>query len=79
MGSGWDQPNHEDILTDETHAVMSEKDFNALLDYSSSTPSGVYVGKMWKSKVRDSWYLRWYGPHELPDMCSNNHREILIA
>lgn len=79
LSSAWDQPNPEDVLIDKTHALMSENDFNDLLDYSHSQPSGVYVGKMWKSKVRDNWILCWFGPHTDPNMCSGNNREILIA
>ena len=73
---GWFQPNVQDILVDDTHALMEEKDFNELKDYSLSHPSGVYEGKMWKSNLSGTWYLMWYGFSE-GGFCSNNHRKII--
>lgn len=78
LGSHWSQPNVQNIDIDETHALMDEKSFNELKDYSGSLPSGVYEGKMWKRKYKGSWYLAWYGFAE-GDFCSNNFREILLA
>lgn len=74
----WIQPSVHNIEIDETHALMGEVSFKELKDYSASLPSGVYEGKMWKSKYRGSWYLVWYGFAE-GDFCSNNFREILLA
>lgn len=61
MGRHWDQPNR-DKITDitESHATMSRTAFLELAEYSCSIPSGVYLGKMWKSRFADGWYLRWY-------------------
>ena len=50
LSRGWDQPDRQAILIDETYAVMRRRDFNALADYSHSRPSAVYEGKMWKSQ-----------------------------
>lgn len=69
---------------------MSQADFFALAEYSCSTPSGVYPGKMWKHNnyayrpappgIKEQWFLRWFGVSEKgPEWCSNEHREILIA
>lgn len=90
MGRHWDQPNTENFVIDDTHVIMSERDFKALAEYSTTTPSGVYPGKCWKSQVAedlgagkwrwtDRWLLRWFGTCEDPKFCSNHHREIIIA
>lgn len=79
MGKSWDQPSREDILVDDTHALMSEPDFNKLPDYSRSQPTGVYPGKMWKAySGGGSWILRWFGEHPDPKLCSNHSREIIL-
>lgn len=79
----WDQPDLSRILIDDTHAIMDAATFKALHDYSRSFPSGVYHGKMWRSRVIDGGcevnVLRWYGLSDKPRMCSVNEREILIA
>lgn len=81
LGRNWPQPSLDGILVDDTHAVMTHATFNALLEYSRSTPSGVYPGKMWKAVMKDrTAYLCWFGIIEgQPDLCSNNAREILIV
>mgnify|MGYP001774746477 CR=1 FL=1 len=82
MGKYWGQPDANNILIDDTYALMAAADFDKLNEYSQSQPSGVYVGKMWKCRQRgheDKWYLRWYGLHADPGMCSNNSREILVV
>lgn len=80
LGFYWKQPNREDVLTDDTYAVMSENDFKCLPDYSYSQPSGVYNGKMWKHKNRDgTWSLHWYTPSLEVNMCKTEIREILVA
>ncbi|RXN73072.1 hypothetical protein D0Z62_04400 [Providencia rettgeri] len=80
LGKHWAQPNHENILIDDTHVIMGSKDFNLLTEYSNSIPSGVYAGKMWKAIVQDGRaFLRWFGLVEgRDDLCSNNQREIII-
>lgn len=80
LGKHWAQPNHENILIDDTHVIMSSKDFNSLAEYSNSIPSGVYVGKMWKAVAQDGRvFLRWFGLVEgRDDACSNNQREIIV-
>lgn len=49
MGKHWDQPKREFIDIDDTHALMCQKTFDELSDYTMSQPSGVYPGKMWKT------------------------------
>ena len=48
MGSGWRQPDPSRMAFDETHVVLFERDFFELHEYSTSLPSGVYGGKMWR-------------------------------
>lgn len=77
MGKHWEQPHRSRILIDDKHALMTEVDFNKLHDYSTSTPSGVYPGKMWRCYQRGKWWLRWFGLSDDPKFCSNHAREIL--
>ena len=68
LGKSWVQPKVEDITVYSDVAIMSLEDFNLLEDYSSSQPSGVYHGKMWKSCVeqfpnkKGIEYYREHGP-----------------
>lgn len=79
-GRYWSQPPATAITIDDTHALLSHATINALMEYSTSTPSGVYPGKMWKCQHEGRWYLRWYGIVPGNDsVCSNNWREILLA
>jgi hypothetical protein len=76
----WEQPDRESILVDESIAVMSKETFAMLKNYSSSIPTGTYVGKMWKAKSRDGkWYLRWYDKDEDPQYLSIPTREIILC
>ena len=79
MGKHWKQPPVERIVLDDTHAMVDQAGFTMLRDYSCSMPSGVYEGKMWKAKVGETWYLRWYGACDTPGHVSNNQRELLVA
>lgn len=57
------QPYRMDILVNEEFAVMRQSDFDDLKEYTFSSPTGVYPGRMWKAKCHqtDQWLLRWYG------------------
>ena len=81
LGNFWIQPSTENILIDDTHAVMCRDDFNLLVDYSHSVPSGVYPGKMWKTTAQGGrQFLWWFGiSPSRDDICTNNRREILIV
>lgn len=79
LGKYWDQPNRDLIAIDKTHAVMELEEFDRLSEYSTTNPSGVYVGKMWKRWTAKGWYLCWYGRGVFDDSCSNNLREILVC
>lgn len=83
MGKHWEQPDMSRVLIDDTHAIMDQKTFDGLHDYSRSFPSGVYPGKCWRrlSQPHEEkyWWLLWFGYSDAPDCCSNNWRKILIV
>lgn len=79
LSRAWDQPNQRRVICDNTIAQITWYDFDKLKEYSTSQPSGVYIGKMWKGRYdTGKWYLCWYGPHPTPGYCSNNYRDIKI-
>lgn len=43
-----EQPSPEHVLIDDKHALMRRAHFERLLEYSSTTPTGAYIGKMWR-------------------------------
>jgi hypothetical protein len=79
MGKYWRQPDTSRILIDDTHALMEKSTFEALSEYSTTIPTGVYPGKMWRCHYLGTWFLRWFGEHEDPSLCSNHHREIIVV
>lgn len=86
-GKHWQQPSSEDWLFDSKCTLMTQAEFDELLNYSASTPSGVYAGKMWKSfhkwreksGIIERWYLNWYEPTKNDDLLKVECREILIS
>ena len=68
--------DYPSLLLDETHALCSPEDFEAMLEYSASFPTGTYLGKVWKCsdvfyKHRDlsaplKWQLAEYVPCDIP-------------
>lgn len=83
MGKYWEQPDPSKILVDDKHALMDEATFLKIHDYSYSQPSGVYAGKMWRCGRPTSWghrwWLKWFGLHEDPTLCSGHVREIIVV
>lgn len=80
LGFYWKQPTRDQIEIDDTHALMTAHAFDRLSEYTTTNPSGVYPGKMWRSLCNGEWWLRWYGVVDgRPDLCSNNQRRILIV
>jgi hypothetical protein len=66
MGSAWKQPKLSEILIDDTHAVMTQRTFDKLLNYAHSQPTGVYEGKMyrkddylhwWATRISQAWFV----------------------
>ena len=89
LGKYWKQPDPERIMVDDTHAMMNKETFWALSNYSTTRPTGVYPGKMWRAHVPINprqgwdgpckWVLRWFGIVPGNDtVCSNNQRDILL-
>ncbi len=81
LGKYWEQPSTNNILIDDTHALMDEKSFKELKDYSKSQPTGAYEGKMWKATYWDRpgiWFLLWFDFHEDPKFLSTEQREIIL-
>jgi hypothetical protein len=79
MGKYWDQPNREDILVDDVHAIMARTTFEKLKCYDTTLPTGVYVGKMWRRHYEGDDYLVWYDVSKDPDKCSIQQRKILLT
>lgn len=81
LGKHWQQPAVKDITLSDTHALMSQANFDLLREYSSSVPSGTYDGKMWKSQYGpNTWHLCWYGPHpQSSTLIAINRREIVVV
>jgi hypothetical protein len=88
LGRHWDQPDTDNFVIDDTHVMMTRRDFEQLAEYSTTNPSGAYEGKCWKAQTYvkdDKWYpsgpwvLRWFGVSTKgPGYVSNNERIILI-
>jgi hypothetical protein len=79
LGKYWQQPNRDNILIDDTYALMSKHTLDELHEYSMSIPTGVYTGKMWKVKVFGKWILKWFGNENYKGLLSILSREILIS
>ncbi|GAB4059149.1 hypothetical protein GCM10028811_12470 [Uliginosibacterium sediminicola] len=77
-GRHWRQPSCDRVLIDDTHAVVSKADFDMLSNYSTSNPSGVYPGKMWRAEWAGKHYLRWFGDGG-PTKCTNNQRLLIVV
>lgn len=62
MSKGWSQPSLDEITFYRDKVIMTKRTFDRLKEYSTSIPTGVYLGKMWKFRaIEDVWYLRWFG------------------
>lgn len=80
LGRYWKQPRPHEIVLDNTHALVSADAFRRLSEYSSTVPTGVYVGKAWRSYYAGAWFLRWYDAHPTDaDLCSIETRELLVV
>lgn len=79
LGKHWQQPDPREILIDDDHALMTRATFEQLLEYSTSIPSGKYIGKMFKSRRFGCWYLRWYDHDPDPTILFIECRTILLV
>jgi len=60
LGKYWKQPDPAKIKILFGKAWMDKEDFDKLLDYSRSKPTGIYYGKMWKATDDGkTWYLKY--------------------
>jgi hypothetical protein len=89
--SGWDQPSSDSIEIDDMHALMTRATFEALPEYSSTIPTGVYPGKMWRRNdarnatpyspldppVPPDWLLCWYEAQGAG--CAVQWRKVLLV
>lgn len=47
-----------------SEVTLTQKEFDDLLDYSHSLPTGKFTGKRWKRKCSDGWLMGQYGEVE---------------
>lgn len=78
LGRHWSQPPRDRILVDDTHALMSQADFEQLPEYSRSVPTGAYAGKMWRCHFREGWFLCWYAD-DVPGRVKTQWRPLLVV
>lgn len=69
LGKHWSQPDRKAIVILNGIAVMGITSYMKLMEYSTSYPSGVYPGKMWKRINSGTHYLCWYG-EEINKQCA---------
>jgi len=72
----WEQPDHKKLTFQTDRVLMTKETINDLKEYSTSIPTGAYIGKMWKLKDKKGWTLCWYGKHSNPDFVSINYMPI---
>jgi len=79
LGKSWKQPHGSFIELDDSYSLMSDHTFKALKEYSTTIPTGIYDGKIWKEFANGEWYLVWFAPDKDPDKARIEKRKILIA
>ena len=77
LSKHWEQPDVKNILISESSAIVTKQDLEALSEYSCSDPTGVYEGKTWKRRDRESggWLLCWFS-YSSETHCKTNIRKI---
>lgn len=55
------------MLVTDDEVFVSARDFDRLPEYSTSIPTGVYVGKVWKARRGEGWMLGTFEDHDPPD------------
>lgn len=86
-GWAWDFDKDEKTqcqCTDCGPAQMTQSEFDALLDYSASLPTGTTIGKQWKRRndyhdESKGWMLGEYVEHPNPDLVGIRWRQIEIV
>ena len=90
LGRHWRQPvDIAEAPIDDTHVLLTPRQFEELPEYSATMPTGAYPGKCWKRALYDmpphrggkivGWHLGWYGECEDPNFVTNNWREIEVV
>ena len=59
--------------------LMSQVKLDELLEYSTSLPTGTTIGKRWKCKGKDGWFLGEYVPGGEPGHVNIKWKRIRIA
>jgi hypothetical protein len=73
----------EPAAVNETVVQLTQREFDELLDYSASLPTGTTVGKRWKRRndyhdESKGWRLGEYVEHDNPDLVGIRWRDIEI-
>lgn len=76
LGKHWAQPGglRDRVRLHRDHAVIAAQDWEGLPRYETTTPSGVYAGKAWRSGP----FLCWFGP-ERAGVCAIGMLRAVIA
>lgn len=79
LGKYWGQPKDiREAPMDDTHVILTKRQYNELAGYNRTNPSGVYPGKCWRRSNRLGNFLVWYDVCDDPTLCSINTRQILL-
>jgi len=85
LGRYWHQPaDIREAPMDETHVLLTVRQYGELSEYSDTMPSGVYPGKCWlwlphpRFKSDRKWLL-WYGAQISATEVEVCKREILLT
>lgn len=80
LGKYWDQPRDiRDAPMDNDTVLLTPMQFDDLLEYSASIPTGVYPGKCWKRIERKHALLVWYGDETPDHKCPILFRSIEVV
>jgi hypothetical protein len=80
--NAFQMPDKDDIafIEGKDFCYMKVETFNKLLEYSTSLPSGVWVGKLWKAHRQDgNWYLMWYDKVNEEGKCPVGSKRIYVT
>lgn len=70
--------DHEWLLGEET-CTITPAAFDGLLEYSATIPTGVYIGKVWRRRDADGWWLGEYTEHEDPKKAGIRWRRLVVV
>jgi hypothetical protein len=58
---------------------VTRREFNDLLEYSHTLPTGTTIGKTWKRKNGTDWYMGEYVPDDDPKMIGIVWTKIVVS